>query len=162
MNSGRLARQAFRIPVAGKAVAGIMRKRIERDVAVGRVTVAAVVLEEVVRNDIAERLVVAKRVLRGRRDQILAAPAVGHRRWPFLIGKVDDSEAPGAVTDDPVAEVHACIGEVGRLPALTPAGLLVKARIVRDEVTVGLTMRADEVARTLVADLERLAGEAAA
>src|SRR4051812_41840086 len=29
-----------------------------------------------------------------------------------------------------VAEIHACIGEAGRLPACTPAGLLVKARIL--------------------------------
>jgi hypothetical protein len=46
-----------------------------------------------------------------------------------------------------VAEIHACIGEAGRLPASTPAGLLVKARIVRNEVTMGSTMCADGVAR---------------
>jgi hypothetical protein len=34
------------------------------------------------------------------------------------------------------------------------------ARILRDEVTMGSTMCADEVAESLVADLERLAGEA--
>ena len=56
--------------------------------------------------------------------------------------------------------MHACIEEAGRLPASTPAGLLVKARIVRDEVTMGSTMCADGVAESLVADLERLAGEA--
>ena len=39
-------------------------------------------------------------------------------------------------------------------------GLLVKARIVRDEVLVGATLCADGVAESLVADLERLAGEA--
>ena len=69
-------------------------------------------------------------------------------------------ELPLGVADDPVAEVHACIKAAGRLPASTPAGLLVKARIVRDEVTMGSTLCADGVAESLVADLERLAGEA--
>src|SRR4051794_594888 len=71
------------------------------------------------------------------------------------------------VPHDPVVraavdEVHACIEEAGRLPARTPAGLLVKARIMRDEVLTGSTMRADGVAESLVADLERLAGVAVA
>jgi hypothetical protein len=60
------------------------------------------------------------------------------------------------------AEAHACIEEAGRLPARTPAGLLVKARILRDEVTVGSTLCADGEAENLVTDLERLAGAAVA
>ena len=80
------------------------------------------------------------------------------RRLEAVGRSLDTSHDP--VVRAAVAEVHACIGEAGRLPASTPAGLLVKARIVRDEVTMGSTLCADGLAESLVADLERLAGEA--
>jgi hypothetical protein len=91
----------------------------------------------------------------GRR--IVAADAKADRRWRELedegvIGSPDEPVIRAAV-----AEIHACIEEIGRLPARTPAGLLVKARIMRDEVLNGSTMCADGVAESLVADLERLA-----
>jgi hypothetical protein len=95
----------------------------------------------------------------GRR--MAAADARSDRRCRRLeaVGRsLDTSHDP--VVRAAVAEVHACIGEAGRLPASTPAGLLVKARILRDEVTMGSTMCADGLAESLVADLERLAGEA--
>jgi tetratricopeptide (TPR) repeat protein len=92
----------------------------------------------------------------GRR--IAAADERSDRRWREL-------EAEGgalAASDDPtvraaVAEVHACIEAAGRLSAHTPAGLLVKARILHGEVLAGSTGCADDVAESLVADLERLA-----
>jgi hypothetical protein len=92
--------------------------------------------------------------------RLAAADDRSHRRWCALEDEGEIGSRDEPVIRAAVAEIHACIGEVGRLPARTPAGLLVKARIVRDEVTMGSTMCADEVARTLVADLERLAGEA--
>ncbi len=92
--------------------------------------------------------------------RIAAADARSDRRWCEL----EDEGVIGSPYDPviraAVDEAHACIEAAGRLPARTPAGLLVKARIVRDEVTMGSTMCADGVAESLVADLERLAGEA--
>jgi hypothetical protein len=92
--------------------------------------------------------------------RIAAANARSDRRWRELedegvIGSPDEPVIRAAV-----AEIHACIEEIGRLPARSPAGLLVKARIMRDEVLNGSTMCADGVAESLVEDLERLAGEA--
>src|SRR4051794_6009745 len=82
------------------------------------------------------------------------------RRLEAVRRSLDTSYDP--VVRGAVAEVHACIEEAGRLPASTLAGLLVKARIVHDEVTMGSTLCADGVAESLVADLERLAEEAVA
>src|SRR5689334_3155623 len=67
-----------------------------------------------------------------------------------------DDDPDEGIVRAAVAEVHACIEEAGRLPARTPAGLLVKARIVRDEVTMGSTLCADGVAESLVADLAQI------
>src|SRR4051812_10114215 len=77
-------------------------------------------------------------------ENVTSAPALpeadarSSRRCRRLKAVGGDLDVP----HDPVAraavdEVHACIGEIGRLPASTPAGLPVKARIVRDEVMVG-------------------------
>src|SRR5689334_1055380 len=95
----------------------------------------------------------------GRR--MTAADARSSRRCRRLEAVGRDLDVPrDPVARAAVAEVHACIEEAGRLPAGTPAGLLVKARILRDEVTEGSTMCADGVAESLVKDLERLIGEA--
>src|SRR4051812_26054872 len=77
--------------------------------------------------------------------RIAEADDRSHRRWCELEdeGVIGSSDEP--VIRTAVAEIHACIEEAGRLPASTPAGLLVKARIVRDEVLVGSTLCADEV-----------------
>ena len=90
----------------------------------------------------------------------IAAADAPHPSLPPARGRGALARHLGVRVRAAVAEVHACIEEAGRLPASTPAGLLVKARIVRDEVTMGSTMCADGVAESLVADLERLAGEA--
>ena len=92
--------------------------------------------------------------------RIAAADARSDRRWQELEAAGGSGSPHDPVIKAAVAEIHAAIEEAGRLPAHTPAGLAVKARIVRDEVTMGSTMCADGVAESLVADLERLTGEA--
>src|SRR5690242_19496750 len=83
----------------------------------------------------------------GRR--IAAADARSSRRCRRLEAVGRDLDVPrDRVVRAAVAEVHACIEEAGRLPARTPAGLLVKARIVRDEVSMGSTLCADGVAES--------------
>src|SRR5207237_6498822 len=56
LDRGRIARQAARIDVVVEAIPGRVRQRGEADVAVGRVAVAPVVLEEVADGLVAEGL----------------------------------------------------------------------------------------------------------
>ena len=57
-----------------------------------------------------------------------------------------------------VARIHASIDRMGRVPARTSRGALVKAATVRDELVNGETGYGDAVAISLVEDLERMTG----
>src|SRR4051794_28149900 len=66
-----------------------------------------------------------------------------------------EAEGGAGFASDPivraaVAEVHAAIEQAGRMTAHTPDGLLVKARILKEEVLHGSTGCAEGVARSLV------------
>jgi hypothetical protein len=78
-------------------------------------------------------------------------------RWEDLPRPVDD--------DDPRIPVYAegwqrTARAIVATPATTPAGLRAKVRVLTLELTDGQSAYGEDLARSLLADLERLAGEA--